>query len=80
LTSLVKSQASLLSGIIVILIDVDKERNDLINYLLENKIPAKLLVIIDNKEEYAAKKKMINADAHLREIDINHMQEQLAQL
>lgn len=80
MTGFVKSHAELLSGIIVILIDLDEDRNDLINYLVGNRIPVKLVMIVEDREEYAAKKQKIKPAAVLSEIDLNHVEEQLALL
>ncbi|EKD39013.1 MAG: protein of unknown function DUF58 [uncultured bacterium] len=80
MTGFVKSRSELLSGIILILIDLDEDRNDLINYLAGNRIPVKLIMIVEDQEEYAAKKQKIQAAADISEIDLNHLEEQLALL
>ena len=80
ITGLVKSHTALLSGMILVLIDLDEERKKLINYLVGNRIPVKIIVIVENREEYEAKKERIKIEVPLREIDINHMEEQLALL
>lgn len=80
MTDLVKSNSALLSGIILILIDLDEQRNDLIKYLAGNRIPVKAIVIVENREEFAAKKMKIKVETPLREIDVNHLQEQIALL
>jgi uncharacterized protein (DUF58 family) len=80
MTGLVKSHAAWLSGIVLILIDLDEQRNDLISYLVGNMIPVKVLVIVENRDEYAAKKKKMRIAAPLREIDINSIEEQIALL
>jgi uncharacterized protein (DUF58 family) len=80
MTGLVKSHAGLLSGIILILIDLDEQRKELIDYLAGNKIPMKAIVLVEDQEEYAAKKEKIKVKAVLREIDLNRLEEQLALL
>ena len=80
MTDLVKNHSALLSGIILILIDIDEQRNELINYLAKNNIPAKLIIIIENREEYEAKKQKMKIEAPLREIDLDRLEEQIALL
>ncbi|MFH0781334.1 MAG: DUF58 domain-containing protein [Pseudomonadota bacterium] len=80
MTGLIKSRASLLSGIIVILIDLDEERQALIDYLAGNKIPMKVIVMVENRQEYTAKKSRLQIKAPLKEIDLHHLQEDLARL
>lgn len=80
MTGLVKSHSALLSGVVLILIDLDEGRNELINYLVGNKIPLKLKIVVENKEEHAAKKQNIQVEVALSEIDLNHVEEQIALL
>ncbi len=80
MSRLVKSHLALLSGIVLILIDLDEQRNDLITYLAGNKIPMKIMVIIDNREEFAAKKRKLKVEAPLRAIDLHNLEEQIALL
>ena len=62
------------------MIDLDEQRNDLITFLAGNKIPMKVMVIIENREEFAAKKKQLKVEAPLREIDLHDFEEQIALL
>ncbi|MBU1564873.1 MAG: DUF58 domain-containing protein [Proteobacteria bacterium] len=80
MTSLVKSFSALLSGIVLILIDLDEQRNDLIKYLAGNKIPMKVIVIVENREDFAIKKKKIAVETPMREIDLENLEEQIALL
>ncbi len=80
MSGLVKSHSALLSGIVLILIDLDEQRNDLITFLAGNKIPMKAMVIIENREEFAAKKKKLKVAAPLRTMDLHKLEEQIALL
>jgi uncharacterized protein (DUF58 family) len=55
LTNLIKNHVNLLSGLAIVLIDIDKERKELINFLAQMKIPFKAMVISESKEITAKK-------------------------
>ena len=80
MTDLVKHHSSLLSGVVVILIDLDEDRKKLINYLISNKIPCKVIVIVENHEEYRAKIEKLQISAPIRIININHVEEDISLL
>ncbi len=80
MTGLIKSHATLLSGIVVILIDLDEQRQALLDYLAGNKIPLKVIVIVENQQEYAAKKRKLQLGMPLKEINLHHLREDLALL
>jgi uncharacterized protein (DUF58 family) len=77
---LVNSHSALLSGIIVVLIDLDEHRRDFLNSLAAYKIPMKVLVLVADMEDLAAKKRKLQIKTVLREIDIDRLEEQLALL
>lgn len=80
MTGLIKSRASLLSGIIVILIDLDEQRQALLDFLAGNKIPMKVIVMVENQQEYSAKKSQLQLGIPLKEINLHRLQEDLALL
>jgi uncharacterized protein (DUF58 family) len=51
LTEIVMGHANVLSGLILILLEIDKERQKLIRFLESNKIPHKIILISTDKEK-----------------------------
>lgn len=57
LAALVRSHAALLSGVVVIYIDLDSERRDLLEYLHIRNIPLKAVLLVEDDETMAREKK-----------------------
>lgn len=57
LSSLVKDHSTLLSGVILVLIDFDDERRELIDFLQQNRVPLKVLVVTDDIKKIEEKAK-----------------------
>lgn len=80
LARLVKSHATLLSGVVAILIDLDEQRQDLINHLTDLQIPVKAVLIVEDRLDYDCKKDQIKINVPLSVIDYRHVEEQIAQI
>ncbi len=80
LAGLVKSHASLLSGIVLVLIDLDDERRDLVHYLITHNIPVKILLIVNKREDFAESEQKAIQSAPLKIIEVGKVEEQLAEL
>lgn len=80
MTDLVKHHSSLLSGVVLILIDLDEDRKELINYLIANKILCKLIIMVENHGEFRTKKERLQVDFPHREININQIEKDIALL
>ena len=80
LAALVRSHSSLLSGIVVILIDIDKERSELINYLVAHDIPTKAVLLTDDKNAAEFLLTENQPDIPIRIIDVAQVEEQVMQL
>ncbi len=57
LAALVRSHAALLSGVVVVYIDFDQERRDLLDYLRIRNIPVKAVLLVEDDETMAREKK-----------------------
>jgi uncharacterized protein (DUF58 family) len=80
LADLVKSHAVLLSGVVIILIDLDEQRQDLINHLAGLQIPVKAVLIVEDRSAYESKKGQVQLNVPLSIIDYRHVEEQAAQI
>jgi len=80
LAGLVKSHASLLSGVVLVLIDIDDERRDLVRYLTTHNIPTKILLIVEKKEDLSGLEKDSMLPSPTKIIEVGHVEEQLAEL
>lgn len=81
LSSLVKSHSALLSGLVILLIDLDDERQDLINYLTELKVPVKAVLLVEDRQDYEIRRStMKKLSVPLTVIDCNNVEEQIVQL
>ncbi len=80
LAGLVKSHSSLLSGIVVLLIDLDEQRQDLINYLVGLQIPVKAVLIVEEIREYDELKDKVQLDTPLSVIECKNVEEQIVQI
>ncbi|MEE4243448.1 MAG: DUF58 domain-containing protein [Desulfopila sp.] len=78
LAALVHSHAALLSGAIVILIDLDEERKTLITSLLSRKIPTKVLLLADVAENF--KEQCSTLDFPITILEAAQVEEQIARL
>ena len=76
LAGLVKKHGSLLSGVVVVLIDFDKERTELIDYLRANKIPVLVLLLAEKRDDY----QNLTGDFPVHLIECGKVEEQLARL
>lgn len=76
LAGLVKKHASLLSGVVVVFIDFDERRRELINYIRTNKIPVFVLLMTENRDEVGN----IEGDFPVNLIECGKVEEQLARL
>lgn len=79
LSGLVKSHASLLSGVVVVLIDLDDARRELVHYLIAHNIPVKTLLIVERQENLSGKK-MSRENIPLKVFEAGHVEAQLAEL
>ncbi len=70
LTNLVKNHTALLSGVILVLIDMDENRRDLITYLQEMKIPFQALLISSSSQHSNEVIKRYNLDFLVKVIDL----------
>jgi len=50
MTALVQSHSHLLSGIVVVVIDWDEDRQKLVDHLIANRIPTQLIRVVENKK------------------------------
>lgn len=80
LSGLVKSHATLLSGIVLVLIDLDDQRRDLVHYLTTHNIPVKILLIVDKREDSTEPEKVSMLSIPLQIIEMGKVEEQLAEL
>lgn len=81
LSALVKSHSSVMSGVVVILIDIDEERQELINYLVGLQIDVKAVLVVEDRFEHeSGKGKITNLSIPLTIIEYQHVEEQIAQL
>ncbi len=78
LAALVRSHAPLLSGVVVLLIDVDEERKKLINFLLAGNIPTKVLLLVDRAEDFQERYR--DPDIPITVLEAAHVEEQIARL
>ncbi len=76
LAGLVKKHASLLSGVVVVFIDFDEKRKELVAYLRTHKIPVLVLLLTENKDDY----QKIISDFPVNLIECGKVEEQLARL
>lgn len=76
LGGLVKKHAALLSGVVVVLIDFDDEREELLQYLRANSIPLLVLLLVEDRNEYED----ICGDFSVKLIECGKVEEQLASL
>ncbi len=77
LAGLVKNHLSLLSGVVVILIDIDEERQELINHLAALQIPVKAVLIVEDWQRYENRKDKVKLDVPLSVIDYQQVEEQI---
>jgi hypothetical protein len=80
LAGLVKSQAALLSGVVLVLIDLDDGRLELINSLAARNISLKIIVLVENREDFQRKTAAFKLESPLTIIETAHVEEQLAGL
>jgi uncharacterized protein (DUF58 family) len=80
MTDLVKHHSSLLSGVVLILIDLDEDRKELIDYLVAHKIPYKLIIMVDSTGKFMGKVDKLNAGFSFTEININQIEEDITLL
>jgi uncharacterized protein (DUF58 family) len=80
LAGLVKSHASLLSGIVLVLIDLDDERRDLVHFLTTHNVPVKTILIVDRREDITTPEKQDIQSIPMKIIEVGHVEEQLAEL
>ncbi|MFN2352989.1 MAG: DUF58 domain-containing protein [Desulfopila sp.] len=80
LAGLVKSHAALLSGVVLVLIDLDDGRLALINFLAARNIPVKIVVLVERREDVQSKVKALAPESSFTIIEIDHVEEQLARL
>ncbi|TKB09589.1 DUF58 domain-containing protein [Desulforhopalus sp. IMCC35007] len=80
MTALVKHHSSLLSGVVLILIDLDEDRKELVDYLIAHKIPCKLIIMVDSNGKFTGKTDTLNVDFSFTEININRMEEDITLL
>lgn len=77
LSGLVKSHASLLSGVVVVLIDFDEERRQLLHYLNTHNVPVKTLLIVGENGDVAEQQTASLQDIPLKIIEVGRVEEQL---
>lgn len=80
LAGLVKSHSNLLSGVVLVLIDYDEERQRLIDYLLSHNIPVKTLLLVDADKVSGQGKKKNSRDFSVQTLEMGKVEAQLAQL
>lgn len=80
LAGLVKSQAALLSGVVLVLIDFDEDRLALINALAARNIPVKIIVLVERREDFQKKVAAFKPELALTIIETDHVEEQLVGL
>jgi uncharacterized protein (DUF58 family) len=80
LAGLVKSHASLLSGIVLVLVDLDDERRALVHYLTTHNIPLKILLIVNKREDVTGPEIQSMQLIPITVIEVGHVEEQLAEL
>ena len=80
LAGLVRSHSAFLSGVVLVFIDFDAERRNLINYLVSNKIPTKILLLAENKDKAESLVTIYKPDTPVTIIETDHVEEQVQQL
>jgi len=78
LAFLVRSRATQLSGVIVILIDFDDERRELIRYLHSHAIPTKAVLLVNHLKTFEENQGNIPLDVPLKIIEAAYVEEQIA--
>lgn len=79
MTSLIKSHSALLSGVVLVLIDLDEDRKTAIRYLASHRIPTKVILVVRNAEEFGAKQDTsLGVPVHM--VEYKHVEEQINQL
>lgn len=80
LASLLKGHIKLLSGLVIILIDMDRERKELLDLLTTLKISFTAMMVVDNKEEGREKLASEKVDTPVTLLTAGHIEEGLNQL
>ncbi len=80
LTNLVQAHSPLLSGIVVILIDLDHERKKLVDFLAAHRIPTKVILLAENREKAESLVANNKVDISIQIIEIDQVEEQVLQL
>jgi len=79
LAGLVKSHAALLSGVVLILIDFDEDRLELINYLLSNKVKTKVILLVNSLQDFHEADSLY-AGIPMHVIECKDIEEQLSRI
>ena len=77
LADLVKSHVKLLSGIVILLIDFDEERAELLRFLGSNNIPSRIFLLTDNLEEGRRLCRRHGADLAIHILELDSIREQV---
>lgn len=80
LAGLVKSHTPLLSGIFLILIDFNEDRNSLLSFLSSSGIPCRTVLLSENPEEARGLVAQYRPDVRVQVVDVSNMQEEVMQL
>ncbi len=80
LASLLKSHVSLLSGLAIIFIDMDRERKELLDFLHSLKIPFTAMMVVDDKEKGLEKLTSEKLTVPVTLLELGHIKEDLKQL